>query len=216
MSDPPKLPTYRPQIFDVQTLDQAKQIILTPEPGTTTEERWEKETRPLADEIARQLDIAARHVVLDYGAGIGRIAKELIARRGCAIVGADISLGMLQLAPAYVRSARFSACHPSMLDPLISAGLRFDSAYAVLVLQHCLNPEEDVHRIAGALQPNGAFFVANLAQRCVPTDQGWVSDSKDVLQILRANFKQVEVYDPGTAVQPAGDEKTHFFAICRL
>jgi hypothetical protein len=46
---------YRPQVFDVPDVDAAKAIILTPERGTTTAERWEVETPYLVDAIGREL-----------------------------------------------------------------------------------------------------------------------------------------------------------------
>lgn len=42
---------YRPEVFSVNNLHEAQQIILTPEKGTSTEERWEKETPFLSDAI---------------------------------------------------------------------------------------------------------------------------------------------------------------------
>jgi hypothetical protein len=55
MSQTPRLPSpvYHPQVFVVNSLDQAMSIVVTPEPGTTTEERWEKETRYLVDDIGK-------------------------------------------------------------------------------------------------------------------------------------------------------------------
>jgi SAM-dependent methyltransferase len=43
-------------------------------------------------------------LVLDYGCGIGRIAKELIKQTGCHVIGVDISPSMLGLAYPYVHS----------------------------------------------------------------------------------------------------------------
>ena len=73
-------PTYQPQIFEVNDLEAVMQIILTPERGITTRERWEYETPYLVDEIGRARDLDGNSCVLDYGCGIGRIAKGLIER----------------------------------------------------------------------------------------------------------------------------------------
>src|SRR5437870_3609239 len=101
---PKAMHKYHPEIFVVSTIEQAKAIILTPEPGTTTEQRWAHETPILADQLLRDLAIQATDLVLDYGCGIGRLAKALIERRQCAIVGVDISVSMTQLAPGYTSS----------------------------------------------------------------------------------------------------------------
>jgi len=34
--------TYTPSVFDVRDVDEARRIILTPEAGTTTDERWQR------------------------------------------------------------------------------------------------------------------------------------------------------------------------------
>lgn len=81
----PKVATYRPDVFDGTDIDSAMRIILTEEAGTTTEERWQRETPYLVNEIGRALELDAQSRVLDYGCGIGRIAKGLIDRYGCRV-----------------------------------------------------------------------------------------------------------------------------------
>ena len=63
-------PTYNPRVFEVNDIPQAMSIIMTPE-GSTTAERWEKETPYLADLIGEQFAITADSLLLDYGCGIG-------------------------------------------------------------------------------------------------------------------------------------------------
>jgi len=183
--------TYRPDIFDVNDLESAKQIILTQEPGTTTEERWEYETPYLVDEIGRALGLDHRSCVLDYGCGIGRIARGLIERYGCSVVGVDISTSMRQLAPGYVQSDRFAACAPGMLDRMIAQGFRATHACACWVIQHCEAPAVDLARIDSALVSNGRLFVLNNNDRCVPTDQGWASDGISVEKLLTEKFDKL-------------------------
>src|SRR5215470_15608513 len=122
--------TYNPAVFNVSTISQAMSIILTPE-ESTTEERWRLETPYVCDLIAKSVDIAPNSFVLDYGCGIGRIAKELIARHGCRVIGVDISPSMRALAPIYVASDRFFACTSAMLDGLIERGIAFDAAISI-------------------------------------------------------------------------------------
>ncbi|HWI29188.1 MAG TPA: class I SAM-dependent methyltransferase, partial [Stellaceae bacterium] len=159
--------TYEPRVFDAANIAQAKRIILTAE-SSTTEERWTTETPYLAGLIGADLRIGPGSLVLDYGCGIGRLAKELIARHGCRVIGVDISPSMRALAVGYVESDRFFACPPSMLDALAKAGFAADAAFAVWVLQHCERPDEDIQRIRRALRPGGGLFVVNNRQRAVP------------------------------------------------
>jgi cyclopropane fatty-acyl-phospholipid synthase-like methyltransferase len=57
-------------------------------------------------------------VVLDYGCGIGRLAKAMIDASGCSVVGLDTSPEMRKLADDYVGSDRFIAVSPSQFDAL--------------------------------------------------------------------------------------------------
>ena len=69
---------YHPDIFEVNDLKSAMEIILTTERGITTQERWEYETPYLVDEIGRAIELDHQSCVIDYGCGVGRIAKGLI------------------------------------------------------------------------------------------------------------------------------------------
>ena len=94
--------TYNPDVFDVNDMAQAKRVILTAEEGSTTEERWQAETPYVADLIEASIEITDQTILVDYGCGVGRMAKELIIRRGCSIIGIDISRSMRSLATVYV------------------------------------------------------------------------------------------------------------------
>jgi SAM-dependent methyltransferase len=83
--------TYNPHIFDAIGEGHAKGIILTPEGGARTLERWEIETPYLVNLILNRVNLDRNSLVLDYGCGIGRIAKELIKQTGCHVIGVDIS-----------------------------------------------------------------------------------------------------------------------------
>jgi SAM-dependent methyltransferase len=182
---------YRPQVFDVPDVDAAKAIILTPERGTTTAERWEVETPYLVDAIGRELSLGPDHCVLDFGCGIGRIAKELIDRQGCRVVGIDISERMRALAPEYVDSERFVAWSPEELDGRVAGGFRASHAVTCWVIQHVLRPDAELARIEAALAPGGELFVLNQGHRAVPSNLGWIDDGISVEALLTARFDVV-------------------------
>jgi autotransporter strand-loop-strand O-heptosyltransferase len=182
----PTKPTYNSAVFDVANLDDARRIILTPEGGLTTQERWETETPYLTGLVAENLKLTAGSVVVDYGCGVGRLAKELIARCGCRVVGVDISADMRSLAERYVGSDRFSTCAPEGLD--IFGEAFADAALAVWVLQHCPRVERDLERIRLSLKINGRLVVVNENHRCLPTTHGWMSDGLDLQRILLSRF----------------------------
>ena len=191
---------YDPSAFDVANIEQAKRIILTPQ-NTTTEERWAVETPRMADLIGRFLRLDAGTVLLDYGCGIGRMAKELIGRHRCTVIGADISPSMRSLAIGYTQSDNLVVCAPTALPSL---GPVAGAAIAVWVLQHCEEPSEDIERIHRALKPGGRLFVANAFARVVPAIERqlftavptlvrkWTSDAADVRALLAHRFAVVE------------------------
>ena len=127
-------PVYRPQVFDTASLDDAKRIILTPEEGVTTDERWEKETPWIAGALEHVLALKPEHTVIDYGCGIGRLARAFAQSVGCGVAGVDISPTMRAQAPFYVESPHFTAMAPEAVARLAGSGFRADHAYAVWVL----------------------------------------------------------------------------------
>jgi SAM-dependent methyltransferase len=180
--------TYNPAVFNVADIPAAMQIILTPE-GVPTEQRWRVETPYVADLIGRCIEITRSTLLIDYGCGIGRMAKELIARHGCRVIGVDISPSMRVLAVNYVQSDRFFTCPPQMLDGLTNHGLTVDAAISIWVLQHCVFPDEDIERLRRVIKPQGHLFILNNDDRAVPTvEHGWVSDGLDVKAMLSKQF----------------------------
>jgi SAM-dependent methyltransferase len=181
--------TYNPEIFEAKSLDHAKAIILTPEPGQDTDSRWLRETPYLGQLLGEAMELKPGQLVIDYGCGVGRMAKELIERWDVRVLGVDISREMRSLAPAYVDKSVFSAVSRAMLETLAAGGLRADAAIAVWVLQHCPYPAQDLGLLRGALKPGGRIGVANTNVRLVPTkERVWASDGLNLREMLNANF----------------------------
>jgi 2-polyprenyl-3-methyl-5-hydroxy-6-metoxy-1,4-benzoquinol methylase len=182
----------RPGVFDVRTVNEAKSIILEADHEITTEKRWEKEAPFVVGEIGRLARPTPASVLLDYGCGIGRIAKELIQQFGCTVIGVDISFRMRSLAQTYVLSDNFLVCSPSSFEAMLEHGLRVDHAYAVWVIQHCEDPSADIARLARAVSGDGLLYVANTHRRCAPTDAGWTDDGQDIRPLLADQFDALE------------------------
>jgi SAM-dependent methyltransferase len=180
--------TYHPGVFDVRDMAHAMRTILTPG-DSTTEQRWLTETPYVVDLIDASMKITAETILVDYGCGIGRMAKELIMRLGCSIIGIDISHSMRGLGAVYVASDRFCSCSPAMFDTMLGRGFKADAAISIWVLQHCLNPVEDIERLYRGLNTGAGLFILNLDYRVVPTiEHGWVNDEVDVKAILNEKF----------------------------
>ncbi len=186
---------YSPAVFHTSNIEKAKYIILTPTPEMTTDERWEIETRNLVDELGRTLNLDAESRILDYGCGIGRVAKALIERYGCSVVGVDISENMRKLSIDYVNSERFVACDAAALNQMVQEGFQASGAYACWVLQHCQSPGSEIERIHSALVPGSPFFVLNSNNRLVPTESGWASDDLSVENLLVEKFEKISRFD---------------------
>ena len=203
---------YYPEIFSKPDLDSAKQIILTDEgPGAGTEARWATETPYVLGLIERAVGLRQDMVVLDYGCGVGRMAKAMIEASGCSVIGLDISDDMLRLAVDYVGSDRFIAVTPAQFDTLCRAGLRVDAAISVWVLQHCFAPADDIARMRRGLAAGGNGFVLNMPKRAVPAvidaagQAGrftWAGDGIDVAALLRNAFAVAAEGVPDAARTP--------------
>jgi SAM-dependent methyltransferase len=181
--------TYNQTVFDVADLEQARRIILTPD-GSSTEERWANETPYIVELIGEALAPNEKSVLLDYGCGIGRLAKAMIERYGCTVVGVDISPTMRELSQSYVGSDRFHACSPMEFRSMIDRESTFDGAIAVWVLQHCSRPAEDISLLRRALKPSARVLVVNHNGRRMPTvEYGWADDGTDVKALLQAAFE---------------------------
>jgi SAM-dependent methyltransferase len=196
---PPIKARYYPEIFDVADIAHAKATILTDEgPGADPEARWALETPYVLELLHPVLDLKSDMLVLDYGCGIGRMAKAMIDACGCCVIGLDTSPRMRALAADYIASDRFVAVSPHMFDVMVGAGLRVHAAIAVWVLQHCYAPAQDLARMRRALAADGRAFVLNMPKRAVPAvleDTGaghrfaWAQDNVDVAALLRGAFE---------------------------
>jgi len=202
---------YYPEIFNVADIGAAKDVILTNEgPGADTETRWAIETPYVMSLIAAALAPNPGTLVLDYGCGIGRMAKAMIDSTGCSVIGLDISPNMRALANDYVASDRFTALSPRQFDRLVASGLRVDAAISVWVLQHCFAPADDIARIHSGLTAGGRCFILNMPKRAVParlteTPENtfdWLSDGVDVKALLRGAFQVEAEGEPDMAGLP--------------
>lgn len=187
--------TFNPNAFDVRDLAHAK-LVTVGDVGSSekdmflkSEERWVEETVYTVGLVSEHFPFNSRSFVLDYGCGTGRIAKGLIERHGCEVVGADMSSSMRRVARAHVGHAeRFHTCSPPALERLRN---RFDYAMCLWVLQHSATPKEDVIRILLTLKPGGKLFVLNELVRMIPTfERGFVNDKINVRECLVEVFGQ--------------------------
>ena len=202
--------TYNPAVFDAPDPAAAARIILT-EADRTTAERWRTETPGLAALAGASLRLSAKSAVLDYGCGIGRMSKALIERHACRVLGVDTSARMREMALPYVESSQFEAAGPDALAVLEG---QFDAAISIWVLQHCLNPDEDIERIRRSLRPGGRLMVVNTNHRCVPVVGGkWFDDGFDMAGRLASVFTELQRGELPAALVGAGVAGYSFWGV---
>jgi malonyl-CoA O-methyltransferase len=119
----------------------------------------------VADELLTRLEPFnfKPKVVLDLGAGTGRISGELKRRyRGALVVAVDLAPGMLQEARRHQQLfRRFErVCGDAMRLPLADASV--DVMFSSLMLQWCDPPDEAFAEIRRVLKPGGFLAFTTL------------------------------------------------------
>jgi SAM-dependent methyltransferase len=178
---------YYPQYFDRQSMLDAASCALGHH-SQPLEDRWQKETPYVVARILEHRHLNESSLVIDYGCGIGRVAKELIARTNCRVLGVDISLAMLKFALEYVASPNFAAVPANVFRKL---DLKADYIVSCWVIQHSADPLQDVELISSHLRSDGGFFCLNEHRRLIP-DEGrvFVDDEISVQQLVANRFQQ--------------------------
>ena len=173
------------------------------------DERWEKDTAFMRDMLIREIQPRKGDLMLDYGCGIGRLAKEFCAL-GCNVIGVDISPEFRRYAVDYVNApGSFMVFSPQEFDLLLSKGLKCDCACAIWSLQHSAAPVDDIIRINRALKVLAPVFVAdNRNIRAIPVtvngENKFAADNADIWNILNDTFglKSTVNYPAGLGLEP--------------
>lgn len=194
---------YEPAVFAQRNIDAAKWIILTPAPDMSVEERWKLET-PWT--LERMKFPEGNSLILDWGCGIGRLAKPLMDR-GHHLVGVDISTNMLGHAFSEAGARHFAGIPPSIFRKVVKPAV-FDGGYASWVLQHVRDPQRDVETIAAALKPGAPFYLLNSIRRFIPVRNQdnpndkvtWIGDGIDVAALMAVYFDIEEEFEPAPFV----------------
>lgn len=172
-------------LFNPRDFNDGQQQVVGFCNGYSMEERWKEETPLFREIIVGQLKSDA--IVLDYGCGVGRLAKEIVnVMLGVRIVGVDTSYEMRKLAEEYVGSDRFTTCSPEELGDQ-----KFDFTYCVYVLQHIM-PDYVGNAIKQVSESSNNLLLVNSVARMYASPQGFVNDGYDVLGEVAKNFSKAE------------------------
>ena len=183
---------YIKEVFDVTTFEQAKHVVLTSDPDNP--KKFENETNFLVKTIAEQMSTTMNEssIVLDFGCGMGRVAKELITKFNCKVIGLDISASMLTFAKLYTANIKkFEGTHSYTTPDSV------DVALSILALQHSENPEKEIDNIINVLKVGGTFILLNEPTRYVPSDVDsnryvvWKDDGFDIFNYIEARLTKI-------------------------
>lgn len=152
------------------------------------EDRWEKETPDFAQAIIKKASVNNPRI-LDYGCGVGRMAREVLAAHPHAtVVGVDASAVQLQHARDYVNNERFSAVFPHELEG------QFDLVYCLYVLQHipAIEVREAIARMHYRLKHDGVFiYCSSDARMAVRWDNTEFFDDRFLGVNLRSEVEKL-------------------------
>ena len=92
----------------------------------------------------------------------------------------------------------------------------------IIVLQHVLEPQSELRRIAAACTADAPFYVYNCINRCVPSNKGWVNDGQDIGKLTSEIFDFQRQYEvprdmllyPNQGPLP-GEIEGHWFRLFR-
>ena len=139
---------YIKTIFEAPTFEDAKNIVITPDPNHP--DKFEKGTEYLIDVIAKHNIVKENDIVLDFGCGVGRMSKALIDKFNCNVIGSDIAMNMLIFATLYVNNAeKFVTCNKLTSENFVNTIL------SSFVLQHTEKPAEEIQNLYNILKPDG-------------------------------------------------------------
>jgi SAM-dependent methyltransferase len=208
MNDELRKYQFDPNAFERPSIEDAAAIILVDD-DKTTQERWTLETEYLLKKIRKELKIDGS-VIIDYGCGVGRIARELTLEN-CIVIGADTSPTMRRFAAEYVPKDNFVVLSPDVLIPL---NIQADYGLAIWVLQHCLYVDKEIDIIYRTLKPGGKLFVLNTNARSVPTTETvWIHDFVEVRELLEKKFSHCKYLDLSDPPSLSSDPKFAFCAV---
>jgi SAM-dependent methyltransferase len=176
------------QLFKEKDFYEACKSVVGTCNNVSFEDRWEKETPDFTRAILERVTVEKPRI-LDYGCGVGRMAKEVLDQSSeVTVVGVDASAVQLQHAREYINNSRFSAMFPHELEG------QFDLVYCLYVLQHipAIEIREAIARMHYRLKSDGLFiYCSSDARMAVRWDDITFFDDRFLGVNLRAEVEKL-------------------------
>ena len=112
--------------------------------------------------LVSRLDVGADDTVLDVATGTGLVARELVRRFGCSVVGIDQSPAMLAVARERTRGLPVTLAE-GRAEELPFAGGEFASLTFTYLLRYVDDPAATVRELARVVRPGGTIAMLEFA-----------------------------------------------------
>ena len=159
--------TYKPDFFEPENFEHAKRIVIG-YGNIETPDKWIEETKWIIELLANYNFLNTDSIVVDWGVGVGRVAKEIIDTFGCKVIGVDINESMLAYATEYCNSPNFIGISPSEFQNYTG---EITNAISIWALQHSITVQEDLDIIKSKLTPTGRLFIFEARYRTIPVER---------------------------------------------
>lgn len=173
--------------FKIEGLQQGKESVVGNCNGHSCEERWNEETPLFARAILRHLPKGATSI-LDYGCGVGRLAKEILKQNPkVTVIGVDASLDELAAARQYVADSRFVSVTPEEIPHKV------DLVYCIYVLQHvpAVELRHAIERMHYFLKPGGKLVYCSSDYRMAINSGGGFTDDRHLGVDIRKELSRL-------------------------
>jgi ubiquinone/menaquinone biosynthesis C-methylase UbiE len=192
---------FNPDFFKPFGIDHAKKIILM---DNTIPNQWESETEWTINFFSEKNLFTKDSIVLDWGCGIGRLAKPIIEKFNCKVVGVDFQPNMLKHATEYVNNSNFTAISNEeffqLPDDYFTVGI------SIWALMHTMNTTIIIEDIQKKLNYNSRFCVFDSNDKAWPIKPIDIHDSVTEDDILleydSTDICDIEFYDSWASSTP--------------
>ena len=185
---------YNPSFFDPTCMEDAKKIILT---DATIPDQWEIETKWTIDLFREKNLFNKESIVLDWGCGIGRLAKPIIEEFNCKVIGVDFQPNMLKYATEYVNHENFTAIDNEEFSQLSDD--YFTVGIAVWALQHTAHTKQVIKDIQRKLKIKSKLCVIDSNVKSLPicvVESNDESLTKQDIDFQQCNVDMQEILIP--------------------